>query len=343
MKTVKKIVKGIIYTILFVVAAFLFLYMTTSGEWHVAKTVAQDSTISHITIDNVVFHSETFGGDSARTIIVIHGGPGQDYRYLLPLKALSDEYRVVFYDQRGTGLSPRVEAEELTLQSSIDDLDRIVNYYSPDNKVNVLGHSWGAMLGSAYLAKHPDRVHKIILAEPGFLTSEMAEKFMERTNGFAIDLSFDNLILIGKIVMRALHLRGPDDQAIKDYIFSNLVTTPIENHPMSGYFCDDTYDSTQMKIWRLSMVASQAIQQSGIDADGKMEIDLVSGVEQYQDTVLFISGDCNRFIGPEYQEMHLQFFPLHKMEVIHNAGHNMFLDQPDDFFRIVREFYKEDL
>ena len=343
MKVLKKIFKGIFYTLIFIIAAFLFLYLYTSGPWIVAETVAQDSTISHITIDDVVFHAETHGNDTARTIIVIHGGPGQDYRYLLSLKALSDEYRVVFYDQRGTGLSPRVEASELTLQSSIEDLDRIVNYYCPDEKVNILGHSWGAMLGSAYLAKHPDRVHKIILAEPGFLTSEMAEKFMERTNGFAIDLSFDNFILIGKIVMRSLHVRGPDDQAIKDYIFSNLVTSPIENHPMSGYFCGNKYDSTQISFWRLSMIASQAIQQSGANADGKIEIDLISGVEQYQDTVLFIAGDCNRFIGPDYQEMHLKHFSKHKMEVIHNAGHNMFLDQPDDFFRIVREFYKEEL
>ena len=343
MKVLKKIFKGIFYTLIFIIAAFLFLYLYTSGPWIVAETVAQDSTISHITIDDVVFHAETHGNDTARTIIVIHGGPGQDYRYLLSLKALSDKYRVVFYDQRGTGLSPRVEASELTLQSSIEDLDRIVNYYSPDEKVNILGHSWGGMLGSAYLAKYPDKVHKIILAEPGFLTSEMAEKFMERTNGFAIDLSFDNIMLIGKIVMRSLHVRGPDDQAIKDYIFSNLVTSPIENHPMSGYFCGNKYDSTQISFWRLSMIASQAIQQSGANADGKMEIDLISGVEQYQDTVLFIAGDCNRFIGPDYQEMHLKHFPKHKMEVIHNAGHNMFLDQPDDFFRIVREFYKEEL
>lgn len=343
MKILKKIFKWIIYTLLFIVAVFSFFYLSTSGNWEVAETVAQDSTISHITIDEVVFHTETHGNDTARTIIVIHGGPGQDYRYLLPLKALSDEYRVVFYDQRGTGLSPRVEAGELTLQSSIEDLDRIVNYYCPDEKVNILGHSWGAMLGSAYLAKYPERVHKIILAEPGFLTTEMAEEFMERTNGFAIDLSFDNIILLGKIVMRALHLRGPDDQAIKDYIFSNLMATPVENHPMSGYFCGDKYDSTQISFWRLSMVASQAIQQSGIDTDGKMQIDLVSGIEQYQDTVLFIAGDCNRFIGPDYQEMHLKHFPKHKMEVIHDAGHNMFLDQPDDFFRIVREFYKEEL
>lgn len=261
MKTIKKLLKGIFYTLLSLTVIFLFLYMITSGSWKVAETVAQDTTISHITIDQHVFHAETHGSDTARTIIVIHGGPGQDYRYLLPLISLSDEFRVVFYDQRGTGLSPRVDACELTLQSSIEDLDRIVKYYCPDEKVNILGHSWGAMLGSAYLTKHPDKVHKIILAEPGFLTSEMAEKFMERTNGFAIDLTFDNLLLLGKIVMRALHLRGPDDQAIKDYIFLNLVTAPVKNHPMSGYFCGEKYDSTQMKFWRLSMVASQAIQQ----------------------------------------------------------------------------------
>lgn len=199
------------------------------------------------------------------------------------------------------------------------------------------------MLGSAYLAKHPDKVHKIILAEPGFLTSEMAEKFMERTNGFAIDLTFNNLVLLGKIVMRALHLRGPDDQAIKDYIFLNVVTAPVKNHPMSGYFCGEKYDSTQMKFWRLSMVASQAIQQSGMDENGNMQIDLVTGVEQFQDTVLFITGDCNKLIGPDYQKEHLKYFRKHKMQVIKNAGHNMFLDQPEKFYRIVREHFKEGL
>ena len=343
MKTVKKIFKGIFFTLLAIVAIFTFLYMYTSGRWEVAKTVAQDSTISHIDIDGIVFHAESFGSDTARTIIVIHGGPGQDYRYLLPLKSLSDEYRVVFYDQRGTGLSPRVDASELTLQSSIDDLDRIINYYSPNEKVNILGHSWGAMLGSGYLAQHPEKIHKIILAEPGFLTTEMAEEFMERTNGFAIDLSFKNILLVGKIVFRALHLRGPDDQAIKDYIYSNLVMTPIENHPMRGYFCNDKMDTAQMHIWRLSMVASQSIQQSGMNADGKMEIDLVSGVENFPDTVLFISGDCNRFIGPDYQEKQITYFPRHKLEVIHDAGHNMFIDQPEAFNKIVRKYYREDL
>ena len=270
-----------------------------------------------------------------------HGGPGQDYKYLLPLKELSDEYKVVFYDQRGTGLSPRVDPSELTLQSSIEDLDRIINYYSPNQKVNLLGHSWGAMLASGYLTQHPEKVQRIILAEPGFLTTEMSEIFNERTNGFKLEITLSNIALIGKIVLRGLHLRGPDKDAVKDYIYGNLVTAEVDDHPMAGYFCNNQYDSTQLDFWRLGMEAAQSIPKSQMDENGNMQLDLVSGVENFPDTVLFITGACNEFIGPDYQQMHLNHFPRHRMEVIENAGHNMFIDQPEEFFRIVRTYLKD--
>lgn len=343
MKKVKKIFKALFYAIVVLMGIFAVLYLWTTGDWAVPQTVAQDSTLSHINVDGIVFHSEVFGPDTARVTVVIHGGPGQDYRYLLPMKQLADEYRIVFYDQRGTGLSPRVDASELTLESSIEDLHRVINHYSPNNKVNILGHSWGAMLGSGYLAKYPEKVHKVILAEPGFLTTEMAALFMERTNGFKIDISLDNLILIGKIFMRGLHVRGPDDHAVKDFIYAGIVNADVENHPLNGYFCGDSINADQQKFWRLSMVAAQSIQESQLDAEGKMQIDLVTGVDHYPDTVLLISGNCNRLIGPDYQQLHLKYFPRHKFEVIENAGHNMFVDQPEAFYALVRAHFSEGL
>ncbi len=343
MKKILKIIKWIFYTVVVITGIFAFLYLYTTGPWRVAETVAQDSTLSHIIVDDIVFHSESFGEDTSRVLIIVHGGPGQDYKYLQPLKVFSNIYKVVFYDQRGTGLSPRVDPSELTLQNSIDDLDRIIEYYSPGEKVNILGHSWGAMLASGYLTQHPEKVNKIILAEPGFLTTEMSKIFNERTNGFKVDMTLKNILLIGKIVMRGLHIRGPDDQAIKDYIYGHLVTAEVEDHPMAGYFCNNAYDSTQIDFWRLSMEAARSIPGSQMDENGHMQIDLVTGVENYPDTVLFISGECNSFIGPDYQQMHLRYFPRHKMEVIENAGHNMFLDQPEVFSKIVRDFFKEDL
>ena len=91
------------------------------------------------------------------------------------------------------------------------------------------------------------------------------------------------------------------------------------------------------------MEAAQSIPNSQIDERGEMYLDLVSGVENYRDTVLFISGDCNTLIGPDYQEKHLRFFPRHRLEVIQNAGHNMHIDQPKAFFKIVRKHLQEEL
>src|SRR5262245_60802661 len=72
----------------------------------VPRTVTEDPTLSQIEINGAHLHAEAFGDPNAPTVIVLHGGPGSDYRCLLPLQALAgDGYRVVFWDQRGAGLS----------------------------------------------------------------------------------------------------------------------------------------------------------------------------------------------------------------------------------------------
>src|SRR5512136_884625 len=95
-----------------VAALFLLLYLLTGGEYTVPGTVADDPSLPRVTINRRLFHAETFGDPARRAVIVVHGGPGWDYRSLLPLKALADDYYVVFYDQQGAGLSPRVASRE---------------------------------------------------------------------------------------------------------------------------------------------------------------------------------------------------------------------------------------
>ncbi|MCB1159270.1 MAG: alpha/beta hydrolase, partial [Leptospiraceae bacterium] len=161
---------------------FISLYLYFSGDYKVLSTVVQDPNLPKITVNGVVLHAEAFGNPKNKTLIVLHGGPGNDYRYLLPLQALSDKYYVVFYDQRGTGLSKRLDAKAHTLEEYIKDLDEIIKIYSPIKKVYLIGHSWGAMLATAYIAKFPDKVEKVVLAEPGFLNPETGKEFLEKTN-----------------------------------------------------------------------------------------------------------------------------------------------------------------
>ena len=61
--------------------------------------------------------------------------------------------------------------------SAISDLDSIVDHYGQGNRVNLIGHSWGAMLVSAYLGQYPEKVDHAVLAEPGFLTSDFAGRW----------------------------------------------------------------------------------------------------------------------------------------------------------------------
>jgi hypothetical protein len=60
-----------------------------------------------------------------------------------------------------------------------------------------------------------------------------------------------------------------------------------------------------------------------------MQIDLVSGLENHTDKILFMVGECDRLIGRDYQKGHMKYFPDAEMAVIRNAGHTMIGEQLD--------------
>ena len=333
-----KFFRIIFYVTGFVVTMFIIFYLGTSGRYQVANTVEQDPSIPHIIIDNTVFHSETFGNDSCDVIIVIHGGPGNDYRYLLDLKELADQYFVVFYDQRGTGLSPRVSAEELSLDTMLSDLNNIVDYFSAGRSVNLIGHSWGAMLVAGYIAQHPDKVNKAVLAEPGMLTSAKAKEYMEK---FRIHFSLKLLFLVAKTWFQQLHIHKPDIQAGGDYFFAQIGRADIEGNPMSGYFCNEDLNNASIDYWRYSWRSSQEIIKKGMDDEGNLAIDLVSGLNRFNKKALFIAGECNKIIGPQYQKDHMIYFPEAELVVIPDAGHTMIGEKPGECLRVIRDYLNE--
>lgn len=331
LKTVGKIVIGVV-----VVVGVLFGlgYLLTIGEYEVAKTVAQDPAIPHITIDSVTYHAETYGNPDNPIVITIHGGPGGDYRSILSLQELSDDYFVVFFDQRGSGLSPRVDPQEITLDSALEDLDSIVEYYGKGKPVNLVGHSWGAMLASAYLGLYPEKVSHAVLAEAGFLTSDMAGEFMERTK---MKISFKLLAYFLKIKFQALHIKEPDSYASDDYFSYRLNMYQGDDHPQAGYRCEGGGPG-EGESWRYGAAAAYSIQQNAMDSEGNFDLDLTRGVENYSGKVLFMAGECNMVIGTEWQKRQMGFFPNTELVVISGAGHEMFLENPRASVLAVRSY-----
>ena len=78
---------------------------------------------------------------------------------------MTASFRLLYYDQRGRGRSTEgVRPEDITLQSEIDDLDRVRSHFGLES-VAVLGHSWGGVLAMEYAIRHPDRVSHLILLD----------------------------------------------------------------------------------------------------------------------------------------------------------------------------------
>src|SRR5262245_60229513 len=89
----------------------------------VPRTAAEDLSLPAIELNGSRFHAQAFGNPANPVIVFLHGGPGGDYRSLLKLGerfngySLADDYYLVFWDQRGAGLSKRESKESISIDA----------------------------------------------------------------------------------------------------------------------------------------------------------------------------------------------------------------------------------
>lgn len=126
-------------------------------------------TQSHINIpfENGHLHVTTIG--KGQPILIINGGPGMNSNGFVSLgQELGQNHLAILYDQRGTGKSTitNINPESMTMDLMVSDIEIIRQYFGFENWV-VLGHSFGGMLASYYLKKHPERIRGLILSGSG--------------------------------------------------------------------------------------------------------------------------------------------------------------------------------
>lgn len=106
---------------------------------------------------------EQCGNPEGQPVVFLHGGPGggliPDYRRFFDPAA----YRVVLFDQRGSGQStPHAELEGNTTWDLVEDIEKLRTRLGVENW-HVFGGSWGSTLALAYAETHPERVRSLTL------------------------------------------------------------------------------------------------------------------------------------------------------------------------------------
>ncbi len=299
----------------------LVLIFSSCSNWSalVPPTVDEDPTLPSLTLNGTRFHLEAFGEPTDPLVIVLHGGPGADYRSLQGLRALADHgFRVILWDQRGSGLSQRVPCSELTAANFMGDLEAVIAQFttSPSQPLFLVGHSWGAMYATWYVNTHPERVRSVVLAEPGGLTSDELAAFKAKglTVGAFFDEGFNDLVWAGSLVT-------PDDHARADsqYYNGNAIASDLmgqdRQHPEP--------------FWRWGAIVDGCLE------DSAGPFDWTTHLADFQGDALFVHGEKNQAMSLEHQTALAAHYPRSSVVTIPNVGHDMTSAAPEAFFTLV--------
>lgn len=123
----------------------------------VPPTVDQDPNLPsvriHVAERQRLVHVRTFGNANKPPLFILHGSFTDTRPYRNICESLADKYYVVIWDQRGCGLSERISEDEFTLESAVGEINAMKNIYATNQKVTILGQSWGGGLSTLYTSK----------------------------------------------------------------------------------------------------------------------------------------------------------------------------------------------
>ncbi len=252
-------------------------------------------------------HVRTFGDPSNPVLLVLHGGPGADFRLLLPLGALSDRYFVVMWDQRGAGLSERVPGSELTLDAADEEIGAVQAAVAPGRRVSLIGHSFGGDLAVRYAARHPDSVDQVVLVEPGpFDAHGRANYHGGQGSGSLLDPDLHEILWENEIL-------SPSDHAAMDYRLLAALRPST-----SDFYCPGEAPREYV-IWRFGAFALHVLSDRVREAGDAF--DWSRGIERLPATVLVVAGTCGA-AGAAFQKTYnTPLLPAYRLVEIPGAGH----------------------
>ena len=98
-------------------------------------------------------------------VVMIHGNPTWSFYFRDLIKELSIQYRAIAPDHIGCGLSdkPDVKQYDYRLKSRVDDLETLIDHLELKEKITLVLHDWGGIIGMAYALRHLERIDRIVI------------------------------------------------------------------------------------------------------------------------------------------------------------------------------------
>jgi pimeloyl-ACP methyl ester carboxylesterase len=125
------------------------------------------STIEKVMLGGQEQHLIIRGEDSTKPVMLfLHGGPGFPETAIMKKlnPAIEKDFIMVYWEQRGTGksYSKDIPAESMTIAQLVSDtreLSELLSRRFKQEKIYLMGHSWGSFLGISTAYQFPELYH----------------------------------------------------------------------------------------------------------------------------------------------------------------------------------------
>jgi pimeloyl-ACP methyl ester carboxylesterase len=123
--------------------------------------------LKYMNYKNFHIHHAVVGDSTKPLLLIIHGAPGAWYSSmkLLDDPDLQKNFRLVSVDRVGFGKS-NYGVSEPSIQAHVRYIEKIVKEYNKDDKIYLMGSSYGAPIAASFTMQHPDLVKELYLVSP---------------------------------------------------------------------------------------------------------------------------------------------------------------------------------
>jgi proline iminopeptidase len=288
-----------------------------------------------------------FSAGEGRNVLIVHGGPGEPFSEPISgLEPLTGEFRFHYYAQRGCGESTRpIDLfkspntyenmqrldRTLGLGAQIADIERIRRILG-DEKLILIGHSWGGFLASLYAAEFPEHVEALVLVSPAnVLVMPQPDPESDLFASVRAELPADE--------------QAEFDAFMEEYFDFGSLFNKSEDDLIA---MNKKFGEYYIKI----MAPGAAVHiDSGVPEQGRpggwmvwaqylsmgQRHDYRQALKEVKVPVLVIHG-AGDLQSESASRMYSDTFPDTEFAVIQNASHFAFEQQPEEFARVVGAF-----
>ncbi|MFH1152309.1 MAG: alpha/beta fold hydrolase [Pseudomonadota bacterium] len=259
-------------------------------------------------------------------VLMVHGNPTWSFYFRNLVMDLSPDHRVIVPDHIGCGFSdkPPADSYDYTLEQRVADLDTLMGHLDIGQRIDLIVHDWGGMIGLAWALDHPERINRIVVTNTSGFFLPLEKRFPLRLWMIKYLKWFAVPAVLGlNLFSRSALFMAP--------------AMPLTREARCGLTAP--YNSWKNRIATLAFV--QDIPLTPQDRS----YNLVARVDQNlnrldPDQLLILWGEKDFVFDRAFLNQWKQRFPKAQCHVFPDAGHYLFEDKPRETSRIIQDFLK---